>query len=257
MLIDSHCHLTDERLKDHADDIVAALKQDGLEKVVTIGTDLKSSYECVRIAKKNPSVYATVGIFPSDACALEEDPCDELLALSREEKVVAIGEIGLDYHYDDDKEKQQYWLDRQLSLAGAADLPVVFHIRDAYEDVWDLVRAHKNDLKRGGVLHCYSGSYEYARQFLDLGFYVSFSGTVTFKNAARAPECAVRLPLNRILIETDSPYLAPVPLRGTLNEPKNVLFTARKIAELRGISEEELADATTQNAYDVFFKMKK
>jgi TatD DNase family protein len=257
MLIDSHCHLTDELLRDKAEDIINGLASVGIDKVVTIGIDLASSKECVALAQKHPSVYATVGIFPSDACLLTTDPCEELLTISKDDNVVAIGEIGLDYHYDDDKDKQKYWFDRQLSLVGKADLPVVFHIRDAYEDVWDIVRAHKTDLKRGGVLHCYSGSYEYARQFLDLGFYVSFSGTVTFKNAAKAPECAAKLPLERILVETDSPYLAPVPLRGTLNEPKNVAYTARKIAEIRNITFEQVARATSQNAYDLFFKMKK
>ncbi len=255
MLIDTHCHLTDERY-DGGKEIVARMQEDGLEKLITVAYDLPSSYRCVQIAEQNENVYATVGVHPSDSCRLSDDPCNELLALCSHPKVVAYGEIGLDYHYGDDKQIQKKWLDKQLSLVGKSALPVSFHIREAYQDTFDLVKAHKADIQNGGVLHCYSGSYEYAKPYLDMGFYVSFSGVITFKNAGRLLDVVRALPLDRILIETDSPYMTPVPHRGKLNQPAFVKYQAEKIAELVGKTTEEIEAITTRNAYNAFPKLK-
>ena len=258
MLIDTHAHLTDPGYGE-AREIIDNMQNDNLDKIITVAYDVASSYKCVEIAKNNPNIYATVGVHPSDACRMEQgfDPIPALSKLVSHPKVVALGEIGLDYHYDDDKDVQKHWLDAQLSLLGSTDLPVSFHIRDAYEDTFDIVKAHKTDIKNGGVLHCYSGSYEYAKQYLDMGFYVSFSGSITFKNSVRAPEIVRKLPKDRLLIETDCPYLTPVPFRGKRNEPKYVTYQAQKIAEILGMGYKEAEELTRQNAYTLFKKMKR
>lgn len=256
MLIDTHAHLTDARYED-LDQIIANMKNDNLDKIITVAYDIESSKRCVEIAQKYKDIYATVGVHPSDACRLIDiAKLDEIEKLTKHEKVVAYGEIGLDYHYDDDKNEQKKWFDAQLSLLGKTDLPVSLHIRDAYEDTFDIIKAHKADIKNGGVLHCYSGSYEYAKQYLDLGFYVSFSGSITFKNSVRAPEIIKKLPLDRLLIETDCPYLTPVPFRGKRNEPKFVTYQSQKIAEILGLEYKKTEEILRDNAYTLFKKMK-
>lgn len=257
MLIDTHAHLTDARFDD-VNEIISNMKKDNLDKIITVAYDVESSKKCVELAQNNPDIYATVGIHPSDACKINDSlsALETIEKLTSHPKVVALGEIGLDYHYDDDKDTQKYFLDAQLSLLGKTDLPVSFHIRDAYEDTFDIVKAHKENIKNGGVLHCYSGSYEYAKQYLDMGFYVSFSGSITFKNSVRAPEIIKKLPKDRILIETDCPYLTPVPHRGKRNEPKYVVYQAQKIAEILGLSYKETQELTLNNAYALFSKMR-
>lgn len=255
MLIDSHAHLTDPRFD--ADGIIGDMSADGLENIITVAFDPESSRQCKAIAEAHDDVYFTVGVHPDDSQRLTSDPSDELLALAKSPKCVAIGEIGLDYHYDStERDVQKKWFSRQLGIAAEADLPVVFHIRDAYEDSEKIVRENLSRLGRGGVVHCFSGSRETAGIFLDMGFYISFTGSITFKNAKKFAEIVRAVPLDRILVETDCPYLTPEPHRGETNYPKYVRAVAEKIAGYKGIEFSEVERATRENTRRLFYKMK-
>lgn len=257
MLIDTHAHLIDD-VYDGAQDVIDSMASDGLEKIITVAYDLDSSRKCVDVSEKNANIYCAVGIHPDNSQYLEDDPRDELFTLSKSSKCVAIGEIGLDYHYEStDKVKQNYWLDKQFELVEQSGLPVCFHVRDAYEDFYDSVKRNLNKIRAGAVVHCFSGSKETALQYLDLGFYISFTGSITFKNARKFPDIIRALPMDRILIETDCPYLAPTPHRGELNYPRYVKYQAEKIAEIREMAVDEVIKATTDNAYRIFTKMRR
>ncbi len=254
MLIDSHAHLTDPHFD--AEKIIADMNADGLEKIITVGCDPVSSRECRDIAEAHENIYFSVGVHPDDSQRLTCDPCAELLELSKSPKCVAIGEIGLDYHYDStEREVQKKWFERQLCFAEEADLPVIFHIRDAYEDAEKIIRGHIDRLKRGGVVHCFSGSRETAEIFLKMGLHISFTGSITFKNAKKFAEIIGAVPLDRILVETDCPYLTPEPHRGETNYPKYVRFVAEKIAEYKNLDFAEVARATRANTYRLFYKL--
>ena len=256
MLIDTHAHLTDERYAG-AEAIIAAMADDGLERIVTVGYDLPSSRAAAALAAAHPAAYFAAGVHPNDTGRLRDGDLDELLALTRDPKCVAIGEIGLDYHYPDtDKATQLRWLEAQLELAAKTKLPVVFHIRDAYGDFDAVMRRKIGCLTGGAVLHCFSGSKEFALHYVDNGFYVSFSGSITFKNAVRLAEVVPAIPADRLLVETDCPYLTPEPHRGKLNYPAYVRYTAEKAAALRGEPFETLAQNTTANAYRFYYKMR-
>lgn len=257
MLIDTHAHLTDERYGG-AREIIDNMAADGLERIITVGYDMESSRECRRIAEGNAAIYFDAGVHPSDSQHLTADPADELISLCASPKCVAVGEIGLDYHYDDtDRKTQIYWLERQLEVVEQTGLPVCFHVRDAYEDFETVIRRNLGKLKGGAVLHCFSGSKETAEKFVDLGFYVSFSGSVTFSNAKKFYDIVPVVPRDRILIETDCPYLAPVPYRGTTNYPRYVRKQAEKIAEILDEDYTEIERLTTDNAYRIFTKMQR
>lgn len=257
MLIDTHAHLTDERYGG-AREIIDNMTADGLERIITVGYDMESSSECKRIAESNAAIYFDAGVHPSDSQRLTSDPADELVALCADPKCVAVGEIGLDYHYDDtDRKTQIYWLERQLEVVDQTGLPVCFHVRDAYEDFETVIRRNLGKLKGGAVLHCYSGSKETAEKFVDLGFYVSFSGSVTFSNAKKFYDIVPVVPRDKILIETDCPYLAPVPYRGKTNYPRYVRKQAEKIAEILDEDYAAIERLTTDNAYRIFPKMQR
>ena len=257
MLIDTHAHLTDEQYGG-AGEIISSMREDGLEKIITIGYDLESSEQGLKIAEKNKDIYCAVGVHPDNSQSLTIDPCERLLTLSRHEKCVAIGEIGLDYHYDStDREKQNYWLDRQLEMVAEANLPVIFHVRDAYEDMESALKRNQGKLKQGAVVHCYSGSLETALKYIDMGFHISFTGSITFKNAKKFPDIIKAIPLDRIMIETDCPYLTPTPYRGQLNFPRYVKYQAQRIAEILTIDSAEVEHITTENAYRFFKKLKR
>lgn len=257
MLIDTHAHLTDERYCG-AKDIIESMHADGLEKIITVSYDLDSSIKSLELAKANKDIYCAVGVHPDNAQSLTDDPCEKLLELSRDSKCVAIGEIGLDYFYDStDKPKQAYWLDRQFELVEQADLPVIFHIRDSYEDMENAIKRNYSKIKKGAVVHCFSGSLETALKYIDMGFYISFTGSITFKNAKKFPDIIKALPLDRIMIETDCPYLTPTPYRGQTNYPRFVAYQAKRIAEILDRDENEIVDITTNNAYRFFTKLKR
>lgn len=249
MLIDTHAHL-----QDYADlkTILNRAADKGVEKIICIGYDLESSLTAAKLARQHKEVYAVVGIHPHSATDLNEKVLTQLFQLGREEKVLAIGEIGLDYYRNlSPQEDQQKAFVAQLGLARELKKPVVIHDRDAHQEVLDTLKKEKGGIN-GGIMHCYSGHLPLAVELMKIGFYISFAGPVTYKNAKKTQEVAAKIPLDRILVETDCPYLTPEPLRGKQNEPANVLYVAEKIAQLRQKSLDEIAYQTTLNAHKVF-----
>ncbi len=246
-LFDSHCHLEDERFNEDRDQVMARMAENGVRRCILAGSDLPTSQRIVDLTRQHENVYGVVGFHPHEA-KFWTDECEARLTRWQQEKrIVGIGEIGLDYYYDlSPRDVQQQVFEKQLLLARRLGVPVVFHIRDAHGDVLDILRAHRQELP-AGVVHCYSGSVESAREYLDMGFYLSFAGPVTFKNARKLLDVARFVPGDRLLVETDSPYLAPVPMRGKRNEPAYVRYVAQTVAQLRGVSLEELAAAATRN----------
>lgn len=248
MYYNTHTHLNAKELYPTRDTYIAHAHEVGVTRMTVVGYDVSSSRLAVRIAHEYEGIVATVGISPNDC----EETTDEDLAiikeLAKDPKVVAIGEIGLDYHYDVPKDKQRDVFAKQMAFAQEYHLPIVIHCRDAYEECFQMLES--SSLK--GIMHCYSGSDQMALRFIKLGFYISLAGPVTFKNAKMPKLVAQNVPLDRLLIETDDPYMAPVPLRGTTNEPANCVYIAQKIAELKGISVEDVASTTYHNALDIF-----
>ncbi|MBR1606771.1 MAG: TatD family hydrolase [Clostridia bacterium] len=246
-LFDSHCHLDDEKFDEDRAEIIARLREGGVEKCVCVGSDLPSSRRCVALAEQYDFIYAAAGVHPHEAKDAPPDYIDQLKALLSHPRVMALGEIGLDYYYDlSPRDVQKRVLQEQLDLACDTDMPVIFHIRDAHGDMFDILRSRSR--LPAGVIHCCSASAEMVREYLRMGFYISFAGPITFKNAAGPVSASQAVPLDRLLIETDSPYLAPVPLRGRRNEPANVRYVLEKQAEIHGIPPEELAEITFRNA---------
>lgn len=252
MLIDSHAHLDDERFDGDRDILIKSLKSNKLELVINIGADFQSSINSIELAKKYDNIYASIGVHPHSASEVTEETLDKFREMAKEEKVVAIGEIGLDYYYDNSpRDLQRKWFREQLKLAKELDLPVIIHSRDATQETFDIIKEAQDGSLRG-VLHCFSGSVEVAMEYIKLGFYISIGGTVTFKNARVVKEVAEAVPLDKLLIETDCPYLTPEPYRGKRNEPMFVKYVAQKIAEIKDINFEELAKATNKNTKELF-----
>ncbi|WP_281646940.1 TatD family hydrolase [Parendozoicomonas sp. Alg238-R29] len=253
MFVDSHCHLDRLDLEPYGGDVKAAVqaaRQAGVDGILCVCIDLENFPSVLKLSELD-NVWASVGIHPlEDKC--REATADELFKLAQHEKVVAIGETGLDYFYAGDrKEEMQSRFVTHLDVAAQARLPVIIHTRDARADTLNLMKAHVCQ-ESAGVLHCFTESWEMAKAAMDMNFYISLSGIVTFRNADALREVAKKVPLDRLLIETDSPYLAPVPHRGKSNEPKYVADVARYLAELKGVSVGELAQITTDNFYRLF-----
>ena len=247
-LIDSHAHLDGEKFADDCAAVVERALAAGVVKIITMGDSLESSARSVALTEEFESVYAAVGIHPEEAQPMTAATDDQLAAWAAQEKVVAIGEIGLDYYWEKDEEKralQRAIFVRQLDLARQLRLPVCIHDREAHGDMMKILKTEGRGLR--GVLHCYSGSWEMAAELLKGDWYFGIDGPLTYKNAAKLPEIVQRLPAERILVETDSPYLSPMPFRGKRNEPAHVLYVAKKAAELRGESLEDFARATREN----------
>ena len=252
-LIDSHAHLDCEKFDADRAAVIERAMENGVVKIVTMGDNLASSERSVALAEAFDPVYAAVGIHPEEAQPMTAADDDRLAAWAAQEKVVAIGEIGLDYYWEKDEEKralQRAVFVRQLDLARQLKMPVCIHDREAHGDMMKLLKAEGRGLR--GVLHCYSGSWEMAAELLKGEWYFGIDGPLTYKNAAKLPEIVQRLPAERILVETDSPYLSPMPFRGKRNEPAHVLYVAKKAAELRGESLEAFARATRQNTRDLY-----
>ena len=250
MYFDSHSHMDDRRFDGDREEIMEDLKNHGVELLMNISCDLPSSERSVALAERYPFVYAAVGSHPDDADHVNGKLLDRYRALAMHEKVRAIGEIGLDYHYEDVPRAQQIIaFEQQLELAEALKLPVIVHEREAHGDAMEIVKRHP-DVR--GVFHCFSGSKELALWLVERGWYIGFTGVVTFKNARRAVEAVQALPPDRILIETDCPYMAPEPYRGRRNDSRYVPLVAAKIAEIKGISPEEAGHITTENAKRLF-----
>ena len=263
MFTDSHCHLENKRFDSDRVDVFERAKAAGVTTLLAIGNGDgpgTATLDCaVKLAQRYDRVYATVGIHPHEAALASEADFDELERLSKDPKVIAWGEIGLDYYYDHSpRDVQQRVFVRQMEMARAAKLPIIIHNRpsdnseNAWDDLFRLIREHWASTGLGGVLHCFTGTVEHARTALDLGFIVSFAGNITYPKAQNIRDAAAMAPLDRILIETDSPYLAPVPHRGKRNEPAFVVEAARQVSQLRGMSLEEVGRQTTANFYRFF-----
>ena len=255
---DSHAHYMDDVYNDDRDELIRKMYDNGITKIIVVGSNLKTSIEAVKIANKYEHIYATVGIHPSDIKEIDlDEQLKEIKELSKDKKVVAIGEIGLDYHWDkDNKQEQKDAFVKQIMLANEVGLPIVIHTRDAYIDTVDILKNVVNAEKRG-VFHCCPLNQELVKDALNLGFNISFAGIVTFKNAKGADDVIKSVPLDRIQIETDSPYLSPEPYRGTRNNSENVKLVAKKIAEVKKISVEEVAKSTYENTIRMFFSYNK
>ncbi len=251
MLFDTHCHLNDAQFEDDIEEVFERAREAGVTHIVVPGVDVPSSERAIRLAERFAGVYAAVGIHPESLADLSDSALDEIRALTSHPKVVAIGEIGLDYYWDvAPRPYQQEVFAAQINLANETGLPIIIHNRDATEDTVRMVEEAPAAVT--GVMHCFTGSYETAMQCIRKGFYISFGGPVTFKNAVNVQKTATQIPDQSLFVETDSPYLSPHPLRGKRNEPARVRLVAEKLAELRGQSVEELAAITMKNALSMF-----
>lgn len=253
MIIDSHAHYDDEAFEEDRDVLLTGLYSHGVEKVINVGASMETSKTTLALAEKYDFIYAAIGVHPSSTADLTESDMEWLKEQAlKNRKVVAIGEIGLDYFYDDpDREIQKKWFERQLVLAKEVNLPISIHSREACEDTLDIMRAVKaNEI--GGVVHCYSYSKETARDYLNMGYYFGIGGVVTFKNAKKVKEAVEYIPMDRIVLETDCPYLTPEPNRGKRNSSMNIPDTARVIAAIKGISYEEVVETATKNTIELF-----
>lgn len=263
MFIDSHAHLEGKQFAQDREQVIARALDAGVTKIVAIGNgDGPSNFDCgIQLAEKYDFIYATIGIHPHEARLADEAAFAEMHRLAHHPKIIAWGEIGLDYFYDySPRDVQKYVFIRQMELAAAAKLPIVIHCRpsdnsdNAWDDCLSLIQERWAPKGIGGILHCFTGNWPQASRALDMGFMISFAGNLTFPKAQQIRDAAMQVPIERILIETDSPYLAPVPHRGKRNEPAFVVETARRLAELRGVSVEEIGEGTSQNFYN-FFKL--
>ncbi|MDA3730953.1 TatD family hydrolase [Niameybacter massiliensis] len=250
MYFDSHAHYNDERFDEDRDMLLNRIHQEGVEFIINIGADMPSSRESISLAETYPFIYATVGVHPHDVSTMTMNDIETLEEMARHPKVVGIGEIGLDYYYNHSSEEEQVkWFKAQLELAKKLDLPVSIHSRDASQLTFDII---KDSGIKEGVIHCFSGSQELAVEYVKRGFYIGIGGSLTFKNARKTVEVVERIPLESILIETDCPYLTPVPHRGKRNDSSYLPFVMQKIAEIKGITEEEVARITLENTKKLF-----
>lgn len=257
MIIDTHAHLIDEKYTGRLDQLIKDLTDNKIEKVFTVAFNKESIIESVELANKYENIYAIIGVHPEDANDLTDETIELIKQYAQNPKVIAIGEIGLDYHYDNfDKDLQKEVFVKQLELAYQLKLPVVIHNRDSIGDCLEILKSNKDLLAYGGVIHCFSESVEIYKEIKKLGLKISFGGTLTFKNSHVAPKVCETADLEDILIETDCPYLTPHPFRGQVNEPKYTTYVAQKIAELKGISYDKVVETTTQNALNLFKKAK-
>lgn len=251
MLFDSHSHIDNERFDSDRDEVVARARANGVTGLINAGDCIASSARSIELAEAYPEVYAAVGIHPHEAGDVKEEDYQQLIDWAGHPKVVAIGEIGLDYHYDySPRSIQQEVFIRQIDVARRTGLPIIIHDREAHGDVMSIIKKEAGGLT--GVFHCFSGSMEMARECLALGFYIAVGGSVTFKNAAKLPAIAASVPLDRLLLETDCPYLTPQPYRGRRNEPAYVRIVGEYVAALRKMELAALAEATTANVKRLF-----
>ena len=257
MIFETHAHYDDESFDEDREQLLCSLPEQGIGRVINVGASIETTKTTLALAAKYDFIYAAVGVHPSDINGLNEETYAWLKQQATLPKTVAIGEIGLDYYWDKEPEvqkAQRYWFKRQLELARETKLPVIIHSRDAAADTMEVMRdAHAEEIP--GVIHCYSYSKEMAQEFIRMGYYIGVGGVVTFKNAKKLKETVESIPLERILLETDCPYMAPEPYRGTRNDSSNIPYVIAKIAELKGITAEEVEHVTEQNARKLFSKV--
>ena len=254
MIFETHAHYDDERFDEDRDILIEKLFQKNICNIINVGASIESTKTTIELAKKYENMYAAAGVHPSDIAGLNEETLAWLKEQTKDPKVIAVGEIGLDYYWDKEEEvqkAQRYWFAQQMGLARESRLPVIIHSRDAAEDTMRVMKeVHAEEIP--GVIHCYSYSPEMAKEFIKMGYYIGVGGVVTFKNAKKLKETVMQIPLERILLETDSPYMAPEPHRGSRNDSGNLVYVAEKIAELKGITAKEVENATLANARKLF-----
>lgn len=248
MIFDTHAHYDDKQFDQDREELLASMKDNGIGTIVDVGSNMETSAWIVEAVKRYPMIYGAVGVHPSDTADLTDSDIDTLKEYAGKDKILAIGEIGLDYYWDEpERTIQKKWFEAQIELAREVKLPIIIHSRDAAKDTYDIMKAlHAEDI--GGVVHCFSYSKEMARQFLDMGFYIGIGGVVTFKNAKTLKEVAAYAPLDRIVLETDCPYLSPEPNRGKRNSSLNLNYVAEALSQIKGIDKEELIAVTEENA---------
>lgn len=254
MIFETHGHYDDEQFDEDRERLIAEFLEKDIDKVMNVGADMQSSRNSVELAGKYPHFYAAVGVHPSEVGDLTEDDMQALKQMTLENpKVKAIGEIGLDYHFDDDppRDVQKKWFIRQLELAKELGMPIIIHSRDAASDTMEILKDMDGG-RNGGVIHCYSYSREQAREYIKMGFHIGVGGVVTFKNSRRLQEVVEDIPLEKIVLETDSPYMAPVPFRGTRNSALNIPYIAEKITEIKGVPVQKVYDQTYANALKMY-----
>ena len=247
-IFDAHAHYDDAWFDEDRDELLKALPDEGVCGVVCNAVDLKSAEVLKGYSEKYPYIWFTAGFHPENLEDMPEDYLDGIKEYLKNEKCVAIGEIGLDYHWDIPRDLQKRVFEEQLRLAAELDVPVVIHDREAHGDTMELIRRYRPK----GLMHCFSGSVELMREVIKLGMSISLGGVVTFKNARHSVECAAEVPLDRLLLETDAPYMAPVPFRGKRNDSRKIIYTAEKIAEIRGMTADEILDITADNARRIY-----
>ncbi|MFY4777216.1 TatD family hydrolase [Metabacillus sp. RGM 3146] len=252
MLFDTHAHLNAVQYEDDLIEVINRAKEEGVEKIVVVGFDRETIMRAMELIEQYEFIYAAIGWHPVDAIDMTDEDLNWIRELSSHPKVVAIGEMGLDYHWDKSpKDVQKEVFKKQIALAKEVKLPIIIHNRDATADVLEILQSEGAE-EVGGIMHCFTGSIEIAMQCIDMNFYISLGGPVTFKNAKKPKEVAAEVPMERLLIETDCPYLTPHPFRGKRNEPGYVRYVAEEIAKLRGITVEEVGRQTTENAKKFF-----
>ena len=248
MIFDTHAHYDDEAFNEDRDKLLLCLPETGSEAVVNVGASIQSTKNTLELMKKYSFVYGAAGVHPNETAELNEHLMDWLRHVAGKEKVVAIGEIGLDYYWNQpEPEVQKHWFVRQLDLAREVNLPVIVHSRDAAKDTLDIIKA-ENARDMGGVIHCFSYSVEMAREYLSMGFYLGIGGVLTFNNAKKLKEVVDYMPMDQLVLETDCPYLSPVPNRGKRNSSLNLPYVVKAVSEIKGISEEEVIAVTRENA---------
>ena len=253
MIFDTHCHLNSKELYPRIDEVISDAQKIGVTKFLVVGWNKESSLLAVKIAEQYDFIYAAIGFHPTDVFDVSEQDYDEVMRFVNHPKVVAIGEIGLDYHWVKEKDKQEIqkeWFIKQIKFAKEHHKPISIHNREAFKDCLDILKEHKP--LYGGVMHCYSGSVELLQDVFNLGLYIGLDGPLTFTNAKTPKEVCEVAPLDRILTETDSPYLSPHPLRGTVNEPKNIALVVDEITRIKGISKKHVMDVCYSNALRLF-----
>lgn len=251
MIFESHAHYDDEQFDGDRKELLNSMQENGIGTIINVGATFQSCKEVVQLAQEYPFIYAAVGVHPDEVGELDEEKFAYLKAQCQNEKVVAVGEIGLDYYWDNEShEVQKKWFQKQLELARELDLPVIIHSRDAAADTLEMMQKHAKGLC--GVIHCFSYSKEMAQEYVKMGFHIGVGGVVTFKNSKKLKEIVAEIPLEKILLETDSPYLAPTPNRGKRNSSLNIPYIAQEIADLKGISYEEVVAGTEKNGRDLF-----
>jgi TatD DNase family protein len=252
MLIDSHAHLEMPEFKKDLEGVIQRAKESGITYIFTVGTERKDWNRTLEIAHLHPSVYAILGVHPHNAKEIDDQTYPILMKLCRDEKVKAYGEIGLDFFRNlSSRDVQLKRFREQIGVAKQLGLPIVVHDREAHHETLEILKSEKAD-ECGGIIHCFSGNYEMATECIEMGFYISVPGTITFKNAERFQEIVRKIPLESLLVETDAPFLTPIPFRGKRNEPSYVRYTAEKVAEIKKISLDKVAEVTTENALKVY-----